>query len=317
MMDAFIVVSSCTDVYILQPFKIQFINLSVLRLVRLSRVLKLAKVLRSSPFFSELRVLIRTLCIAVKGIVWSIVLLLFIIVAGGILMTQLAISFLDSDSIELERRIWLYTNFGTTMAAMHTMFECTFTGGWRFYSRPLIDEISYMFAIFWIIWVVLVNFTTMRVIGALFLKDTMAVSARDAENCAMNQLKHKGASAEKLRLIFNDADTSGDGCIGESEFDAMMEKSAVVDEFALLGLDRDEVTSFFTVLAADDGTADYNEFITGALAMASSAPTLDRLKALQNQMRIEANVHENLHLLKLVCEASGIPTEPQPSGIFP
>lgn len=212
-------------------------------------------------------------------------------------MAQLAINYLDNESIDVERRIWLYTNFGTTMASMYTMFECTFTGGWRFYARPLI-EISYMFAPFWIIWVVLVNFTTMRVIGALFLKDTMAVSARDAENCAMNQLKNKGNSAEQLRKIFNGADTSGDGCINGEEFELMMSHPDVVAEFAMLGLDADEVGSFFTVLSADDGTADYNEFITGALAMASSAPTLDRMKALQNQMKIEGHVMQNCRLLE-------------------
>merc|ERR1719247_508028 len=98
------------------------------------------------------------------------------------------------------------------------MFECTFTGGWRFYSRPLIEEVSYVFVFFWIVWIILVNFTTMRVVGALFLKETMNISARDAENCAMAQLKRKDSSAKMLRRIFHDADTSGDGFIDQSEF---------------------------------------------------------------------------------------------------
>jgi hypothetical protein len=259
--------------------------------------------------FSELRVLIRTLGIAVKGVVWSIFLLSFIIVIGGILMAQCASMFLDDETIELERRRWLYQNFGTTWASMYTMFECTFTGAWRFYSRPLVEEVSYLFAFFWIFWVILVNFTTMKVIGALFLKDTMAVSARDAENCAISQLKNKGASAEKLRAVFNEADTSGDGCISKAEFNLMMQSEDVIEDFASLGLDPDEVTSFFTVLSADDGTADYNEFISGALGMASSAPTLDRLKAMQGQIKIEVMTKQNNMLLSRVCEHLKLPTD--------
>ena len=33
--------------------------------------------------------------------------------------------------------------------------------------------------------------------------------------------------------------------------------------FKSMGLDSDEVAAFFTVLSADDGAADYAEFITG------------------------------------------------------
>merc|ERR1712167_218419 len=128
---------------------------------------------------------------------------------------------------------------------MYTMFECTFTGSWHRYSRPLIEEVSYGYALFWIMWVIMINFTTMRVIGALFLKDTMAVSQRDAENQAMMQLRNKGTSAETLRQIFHDADKSGDGAVCTEEFEEMMKKRAVIEAFADMGLDLDEVNSFF------------------------------------------------------------------------
>jgi hypothetical protein len=227
-------------------------------------------------------------------------------------MAQLSQMYLEAEDIPVERRIWLYQNFGTTFGSMNTMFECTFTGGWRFYSRPLIEEVSYLFAFFWFGWVILVNFTTMRVIGALFLKDTMAVSARDAENSAMTQLKHKGASAQKLCKIFHDADTSGDGCINVVEFEGMIQQENVIMQFQSLGLDPDEVTSFFTVLSADDGSADYNEFITGALAMASSAPTLDRLKELQTSIKLENLVYANAHWLEQICKHMNIPQTTSP-----
>lgn len=41
----------------------------------------------------------------------------------------------------------------------------------------------------------------------------------------------------------------------------MIKCEDVLDQFAELGLDMDEVTAFFTVLSADDGAADYNEFL--------------------------------------------------------
>jgi len=149
----------------------------------------------------------------------------------------------------------------------------------------------------------------MRVVGALFLKETMSVSIRDQEMSAMIQLKHKEGMAAVLTKMFMAADISGDGAISKLEFDLMMEDDEVLKQFALMGLDAEEVGSFFIVLSADDGHADYNEFITGALFMASSAPTLDRLKALQMQMKITEYVTFNNRLMKAICERIGVDSD--------
>merc|ERR1712232_1495253 len=147
--------------------------------------------------------------------------------------------------------------------------------------------------------------------GALFLKETMAVSARDAENCAMTQLKNKKALADQLRNIFKEADTSHDRAISQDEFDEMMKRREVCEQFEGMGLDIDEVTTFFTVLSAEDGQADYDEFVAGALAMASSAPSLDRMKSLQNQMKIVDTVVSNLNLLTKICSHLSIDIDPK------
>lgn len=63
-----------------------------------------------------------------------------------------------------------------------------------------------------------------------------------------------------------------------------------MEEFAELGLDYDHMQALFKVLAKDDGTADYEEFITGALAMTSNSPSLDAMRAQQNQLKLAADV---------------------------
>lgn len=301
LVDALIVLMSCFDIYVFPALNVKSINISVLRMIRLSRILRLGKALRSSNFVSELRVLLRTLRAALSGVFWSVVMLSGIITVGGIIMAQLTINFLDSESISLERRKWMYQNFGTTMASIYTIFESTFTTSWINYSRPLIEEVGYFFVAFWIPWVVLVNFTTMRVVSALFLKETMAVSARDAENSALRQLSHHKILAQCLREIFTEADSSGDGSISQDEFDQMIINDDVIELFSFMGLDMDEVAAFYTVLSADDGQADYVEFLNGALAMASSAPNLDRMKSMQNQMKISGDLKETHTLLKKMC----------------
>merc|ERR1719456_1885747 len=144
------------------------------------------------------------------------------------------------------------------------MFECTFTGGWRFMSRPLLEKISYGFAVFWILWVIVINFMTMRVVGALFLKSTLAVAAQSDERLAMQAQKQKKETAAKIEHLFKAADETGDGCLGEEEFEAMLEKPEVVAAFEEMGLDMDELWALFSVLASDDGGADYEEFMNAA-----------------------------------------------------
>jgi len=291
LMDAFIVTFSCLDGFVLQKLSVRTVNLSVLRLARLTRIFRVAKFLRGAAMFSELRILIATLCVAMRGIIWSVVLLAGIVIAGGIIMAQLAFNFIDNDAIPRERRIWLYEHFGTTFQSIYTMFECTFTGGWRFFSRPLIQEVHYLFAIFWISWIILVNFMTMRVVGALFLKSTLAIANQSDERLAMQAQREKKAIAEKIEVLFKAADESGDGCLGPEEFEAMLEKPEVINDFAEMGLDMDELFALFSVLSSDDGTADYEEFMNGALAMTASSPQLDNMKNSQNQLKLAGDMH--------------------------
>jgi hypothetical protein len=291
IVDAFIVTFSCLDSFILQRMAIETVNVSVLRLARLTRVFRVSKVLRGAAMFSELRILIATLTVAVRGIMWSVFLLAGIVVTGGILMSQLAFNFFDNDAVDLETRLWLYENFGTTFISIYTMFECTFTGGWRFFSRPLIQDVHYLFAVFWILWIILVNFMTMRVVGALFLKSTLAVAAQSDERLAMQAQKAKKETAAKIEELFKAADETGDGCLGVEEFEAMLQKQEVIDAFADMGLDMDELYALFSVLSSDDGSADYEEFMTAALSMVASSPQLDNMKNSQSQLKLAGDLH--------------------------
>jgi len=289
---------SCLDVFVLQPSRVHLVNVSVLRLIRLSHIFRIAKFLVYSQQLSEMRVLLRTIRLGMRGIVWSVLLLSGVITAGGVLMTQLGMPFLDDASFTLEQKAWLWESFGTTAASIYTMFECTFTGGWRFYSRPLIQEFNLSFACFWVLWIIFVNFMTMRIVGALFLKQTMEVAAVDTERLAMKNLQRRDKFAGHLRAIFQEVDSSGDGALSREEFQTMLRDDAVIKHFRKLDLDRDEVVALFTVLSDDDGVADYEEFLNGALKMNSSARTIDSVQVMHNQLTMSKDVRQILNLLE-------------------
>jgi len=299
ILDALIVVLSWLDFFVFAQLNFR-VNVSVLRLVRLTRVFRVAKFLRASTHFSEMRVLLRTLRSGMRGILWSALLLLFLVVMGGIIMVQFSLPCLSDQNINLERRIWMYEAFGTTTRSIYTMFECTFTGRWGIYARPLIEEVGHHFTFFWLWWIVLVNFMTMRIIGALFLKQTMEVASIDAEKLAMENMKRRDKFAASLREIFEAADTSGDGSINCAEFDKMLRDETVIKHFESLDLDVEEVTALFSVLSSDDGDADYEEFLAGALKMNSSARTIDSVQVMHNQLKMAQSINRILEYMPSV-----------------
>merc|ERR1712070_1203679 len=109
-------------------------------------------------------------------------------------------------------------SFGTTTRAAYSMFDCTFTTGWRLYARRQMEEVNSALALFWLTYVVGVNFMVMKVVSALFVKQTFAVADADNEKMGMEKLKRKKEIASHLRHIFAKADTSGDGSISKMSF---------------------------------------------------------------------------------------------------
>lgn len=291
LMDALIVLSTCSETFIIKPFAGDgsAVNLSALRIMRFFRIFRMGRVthlLHTMENLREMRILIQTLMVSVRGLVWSVMLIGGIILAAAIVMAQLTQHCLFDQAITFERREWMYLAFGTTARATYTIFVCTFTTSWNLYAGPYIEEVGAGFAFFFIPFVVLVNFAVMRVVAALFLKQTMQCA--DSENNAEELLKlqEKEAIAAELEKIFEQADTSKNGAISRAEFIGMLANEEVVACLSRLDIEIDEAVALFGVLCADDGEADYEEFLNGALKVNSGAKTIDTLQILHQVLEM-------------------------------
>ena len=85
-------------------------------------------------------------------------------------------------------RLWAWTHYGTFYRAMYTMYEVTLAGCWPSYVRPLLENVSHWYAAFFVIYVAVVVFAVIRVITAIFLKDSMDAVSSDADmiTCVSN-----------------------------------------------------------------------------------------------------------------------------------
>jgi voltage-gated sodium channel len=266
-------------------------TLNTLRTLRALRIFRFVRIMRYTERLREMHVLVRTLLLSLKGLGWGIIFVGPLLHAGAVLLSQTTQEFLHDASVGAERREWLADHFGTPTQSLYTLFECTLTGRWSSFARPMSQEVSYFFLVFWVVWVVIVNFTVMKVISALFLKHAMAVAAIDSERQAIENMRQKERFASELRIIFNEGDTSGDGRISQEEFDAMLHNPEILSKFRKLDLEIEEVDALFSVCSAEDGEADYEEFLAGSLQMKGSARTIDTIQILHKQMEILRQVN--------------------------
>eukprot|EP00747_Dinoflagellata_sp_TGD_P039523 gnl/TRDRNA2_/TRDRNA2_140319_c2_seq1.p1 gnl/TRDRNA2_/TRDRNA2_140319_c2~~gnl/TRDRNA2_/TRDRNA2_140319_c2_seq1.p1 ORF type:complete len:250 (-),score=35.69 gnl/TRDRNA2_/TRDRNA2_140319_c2_seq1:141-890(-) len=186
----------------------------------------------------------------------------------------------------------IYNEFGTPFRATFAMFECTFANGWLTKFRMAVDVIGPGMSVFWLVYVVIVNFAVIRIVSALFLKQTMAVASQDADRMAMEKVKQQGVYADKLREIYLLADTSGDGRINYEEFQNMISQPHVMHMFDALDLDEDELVMLFNVLSSDDGMVDFEEFLGGAMKMKNTSRCIDSIQILHEQTVMKRLIFE-------------------------
>mmetsp|Transcript_61841 Transcript_61841/g.116969 ORF Transcript_61841/g.116969 Transcript_61841/m.116969 type:complete len:588 (+) Transcript_61841:62-1825(+) len=257
------------------------------RLIMLSWIVRFLKAFRFAKACTELRILARALVSSLRALFWSIILLAGTIISAGVFIFQLLVSYMENDGEPEHLRRWAYENFGSASKSIMAMFEATFTTGWWRFSRMMILEISGYWANFWVLYVVFINFAVMRLIGALFLKQTLASAESDDDKMTMIKLKQKRAFAHEIRQVFVEGDTSGDGLISPEEFKDMLRDPRIGKSFTRLGLEVAEVATLFQLLAADDGSADYEEFLEGALKLTNSVKTIDVIQLLHAQQTLQ------------------------------
>jgi hypothetical protein len=180
--DFIIVGTASVQLYILQPIGVMQKegNIVLLRMVRFAKFVRVLKVMRMA-IFSDLRVLVNTCISSFVSLFWSMVLLFLIMISAGLVMCALLKSHIQDPTLDFGLRVWLYRHYGGPFRSSYTMFEVTLAGCWPTYFRPLIEKISPWYVVFAVTYITFVVFAIIRVITAIFLKQTLQVASSDAE----------------------------------------------------------------------------------------------------------------------------------------
>lgn len=288
-MDAGIVLITSIDAYILSQISSNRQNISFMRMVRFVRVARALRVIRTMGLFRQLRVLLNTIAMSFMSLFWSMLILFIFMLMFSLFLCQMLQSFIVDPNEEPKMREWVFRHYGTSFRALYTVFEVTFSGGWPNYARPLIEEVASTYAIFFVLYVTAVVFAMVRIISALFLKDTLQTAANDADMMVQERMKEMKAFVNKLSELFAQADESGDGNLSAEELKNIMSYPKVKVWMSVLGLDVTETATLFDMLDDGDGLISYDEFVNGIMRLKGNSRSQDTIAIMRDCERICKN----------------------------
>eukprot|EP00434_Breviolum_minutum_P021164 symbB.v1.2.018673.t1/scaffold1455.1/size117749/9 len=297
--DIFLVAAGLLEVFVLggDPK-----NLLMMRLMRTLKAFRAIRMVRTFRLFKGLQLLVKACTCFLPSLGWSMVLLGVFMSIGTLVLGNLLQDFIVDDSQNLEDRNWIWNRYGTAYRAMYTLYEVTFAGNWPTNARPVLEKVSQGFVVFFVLYVTIIVFAIIRVISAIFLKDTLDAAQADAESVVVDRLRKKAEYLQKLEVLFTALDEDGGGTISEQKLVALLDNPKVEAYFQTLDVDVTEGAALVNMLDDGDGEVTLDEFVDGILRCRGPARALD-------QVAMRADLQKLDGKLNTLLQASGVPLQ--------
>lgn len=267
------------------------VNLTFARLLRIAKLVRILRVVRTMNLFQSLRVLVKTISGSIGALGWSMVLLGLIQIIGALFLSQVLHDVIENESRDMETRMHVYTYYGSALRAWLTMFEITFApGAWAKVGRPLMEEVHGAYSLFFVAYVAGVTFAIIRVITAVFLRETLQVASNDSELAIASKLTQKNKYKKEVQQLFTAADKSGDGHVSLPEFEQILENPNVKTWLSVLELEVHEVDGLFHLLDNGDGYITFEEFLAGVVRLKGAARSVDVMTMLYENQKMTTRI---------------------------
>merc|ERR1712048_456105 len=151
------------------------------------------------------------------------------------------------------------------------MFEITL-GNWVPVCRALTESVSEWYGLLFIVYKLLVGFAVLKCISAIFLCETMKCASTNDQRMIQQRMRAKQHFVDKMTMLFEHADDTGDGTISQEEFVKIMESERVKLWLQAMEFNIPEPVAFFRMIDTEgDGELDAKELITGMSRMRGPA----------------------------------------------
>jgi len=304
VVDGLIVGLTTLEAFVLQPLAANVQNLSFLRLLRMTKIIRAMRVFRMLGLFDSLSTIIATILHSAWSLLGSLVVLFTLMLMCSIFLCSTLHDFVTDEAADLATRTWVNNLFGSGDKTLYTVFEMTFSGCWPNYASRVVKDVSPLYAGFFGLYVSFVIFGLVRIISALFLRDTMQKAARDADIIIRERTKKTQKMKRELKELFLRADASHDGQVTFDEMEGLLQHPKVRIWLAELGIDASDTEMLFGVLDHDgDGTICHDEFVEGVSKLKGEARSQDIVPMVASIKRLLGQSKEILHAVEQVAAA--------------
>eukprot|EP00928_Gymnodinium_smaydae_P069953 TRINITY_DN538_c0_g1_i4.p1 TRINITY_DN538_c0_g1~~TRINITY_DN538_c0_g1_i4.p1 ORF type:complete len:758 (-),score=146.96 TRINITY_DN538_c0_g1_i4:2328-4601(-) len=250
----------------------------VLRLMRLVRIVRLIRVLR---LIAELRTLVTSIILSMRSLLWTAVLMLFIIYTTSIYVTEMVSQARSGESfsrIEVVHVQALKSFYGSLDKTMLTLFQ-SITGGldWNVNLTPLI-EVSPWAAFVFSLYVAFSILAMLNVVTGIFVDSVLQSAKKDKDLFMMNN----------ARELFQTEDGQRSSSMSWAVFESKLQATQMQEFFRAIDVDLSEAKGLFHLLDLDgSGNISAEEFLNGALRLRGAAKALDLALLIQEVRQIK------------------------------
>lgn len=162
---------------------------------------------------------------------------------------------------------------------MYTLYEITFAGNWPTNVRPVLEKVSHLYVLFFVIYITIIVFAVIRV--------------------------------ENLEAIFNAMDKTQDGMITEERLSEMLSNPVVLTYFQTLDIDVHESAALFHLMDNGDGEVTLEEFVGGIMRCKGQARAIDQVAMRADLKTLDTKISKISRALR---HAGIVPKTPMAKG---
>jgi len=259
-------------------------NPIILRLLRLMRLLRLLRLLGMISVFDSLYLMTTAIQGSLTVLGWAVLVLTVVEMTFACLLQSAVEDFLrDPKNKGTPEAEEVYKYYGSFARSMLTMFELTL-GNWMPPTRALVEHVHEAYMIFFLMHKFVIGFSVVSVITGVFIQETFEVAQNDDQIMLNNKERTRRKLQKKMAVLFEHADSDGDGNLDCNEFMSVMHDDVVRKWLSSMGLDVDDAAALFEQLHRGDHLITADELLLGAQKLRGSARSID-LATLMDECR--------------------------------
>lgn len=271
------------------------VNSQILRLGRLFRLLRMLRLVRQMKEFDALFLMTTAIRSSFMVLGWTIILLFVCQMLCALVVQQTLFGFYfdPANADTKDDQIKIYWYFGTFTRSLLSLFEMTLAN-WPPVARLLMENVTEFWVPVCLVHKLTMSFAVVGVINGVLMQETFKVAHMDDTVMVREKQRAMRAHLAKMSLLFDEADTSGDGRLDLEEFKRILKDYEVKIWLAAMDLDVSDVEELFQMLDdGQDGRLSAEELVRGVAKLRGAARAMDLRKIHQ----ISSGCHEGIKQL--------------------